>query len=141
MWETTRAHHYIFELNGKPLRMFIPAMFRTDLNSRPEAAKKLIEKEGEVNLPALFHDANQRSAGGTKNTDLGVRVSLWIPNIDHYRPHQLTRREGDYLYRHIGLYVCKKKKNRWGIRCGFIVIRLFGKKWFGNRKSPSEGRV
>jgi hypothetical protein len=119
------------QIGGKfhSFEAFIPDGFLHDKRSLKFRFVRLIRtRDGLCEIAALLHDAMYRTAGGTKNLDLGT---IFI--IDGERA-TFTRRACDQIYKYV--YDSVRPSNSEPER-DYFWLRLGGASEFGQRTPPA----
>jgi hypothetical protein len=111
------------------LEITIPDLFLWDKRSVPKMLRAIRPRDGLCELAALIHDALYRTAGASKNKDLGV-----VLTVDN-APATLARKACDQLYKHV--YNDTKNLSSEPER-DYFWLRLLGKRHFGKRTPPSQ---
>jgi hypothetical protein len=147
LYRTVVENVYAWVANGKQYTLTIPVGFVCDGNSSPKIGRGIIRPDGINRLAGLIHDALYRSAGNTKNFDLGVELIRFRPiktritdSSKYYYTCSFSRKQCDQMYKAIGLRTAQTKKDRRAIKFSYIMLRIFGKKHFGSMKPPSESK-
>ena len=108
----------------------IPMGFYCDGQSVPQFLWWCMRPDGLVRMAALIHDALYRSEGGKQVPIVGGRNDGVIITVKRFGRCYFNRKSCDLIYREFYKKFAPKEKNKANI--GYRMLRIFGKKHFGN---------
>ena len=114
----------------------IPEGFVSDKRSAPRILWAARPRDGRSEVASLIHDALYRTAGNTKNPDIGVECVTNVP--DYGTKITFSRKACDQIYKYVYGQTAPEMADE--AKRDYFWLRVFGWMHFGSNKPPAARR-